>query len=584
MNTDAERILGEFNNTEVDFSAGKTIIEMFEETVENYPNNISVVHKNEELTYRKLNDYVNRLGWILKRYGAATEEIVGVFLQPGIELVISILGVLKTGAAYMPMASEYPEDRIEYMLKDSNSKIIITSRELVPEKKRNKFGVRVIYVEDFKSYDKNYTNLARTAKPDNLVYVIYTSGSTGKPKGVMIENRSLINTCSWYINFFPITPKDNCTKYAGVAFDASVGEIFPPLLAGASLYIISEDIKLDVEKLNEYYNDNNITVSFLPTQFAEMFMATENHSLKILFVGGDKLKQYIHNDYNVVNAYGPTEATILATSFTVNKFYDNIPIGKPISNYKIYIIDKNKNLCPIGTPGELCISGIALARGYLNRPELNTEKYIANIYATDDEKRNGYDRLYKTGDLARWLSDGNIEFLGRIDFQVKIRGFRIELGEIETKLVGLSGVEDAAVLAHNDSFGNKFLCAYYVSTEKLGKDELKANLSKDIPNYMVPNIYIHMTKFPITPNGKIDRKALPIPDLSKELAKNYIAPENEKEKFIAGVWGEVLGIEKVGVKDNFLDIGGSSLKAVAITAKLQLKYEIKEVIAKLFFK
>ena len=573
--TGITEMIKEFNDTDAEFPRDKTIIECFEAVVDKYPSNISVVHNEDKLTYKKLNDHGNRLGWILKRYGVSTEQIVGIFLQPGIDMITSILGVLKTGAAYMPMASEYPEDRIEYMLKDSNSKIIITSKNMLPEGKKDKFGVEVLYVEDFKSYDKHFTNLDRTAEPDNLAYVIYTSGSTGKPKGVMIENRSLINLCTWHIREFNVTSEDNCTKYAGVAFDASVWEIFPPLFAGASLHIISKDIKLDVEKLNKYYNENNITVSFLPTQFAEMFMAADNHSLKTMLIGGDKLKQYTPKKYSLINAYGPTEATILATTFKVDKFYDNIPIGKPASNYKVYVIDKEMKLCPIGTPGELCISGVALARGYLNRQELSAEKFIPNPFATDDEKSNGYDRLYKTGDLSQWLPDGNVEFLGRIDFQVKIRGFRIELGEIETKLVGIPSIEDVAVLAHDDPFGNKYLCGYYISKTDLDKEDIKKNLANNMPDYMVPNVYVPMKEFPITPNGKIDRKALPIPDLTDELAKNYVAPANKKEKDVAEVWGEVLGIEKVGTKDNFFDIGGSSLKAVSISAKLQMRYEVK---------
>ena len=353
------------------------------------------------------------------------------------------------------------------MLEDSNSPILITSKELVAKEVESNLQAKVLDIHNIDLSEDKQLKLEINISPDDPAYVIYTSGSTGKPKGVIIKHISLINICMWHIKEFNVTENDNCTKYAGVAFDASVWEIFPTILAGASLHIIPDEIKLNLGQLNNYYNNNQITVSFLPTQFAEIFMRTDIKHLKTLLIGGDKLKNYLPQKYNIVNAYGPTETTILATTFRVDKKYDNIPIGKPVSNYKVYIVDNSNKLKPIGFSGEICISGIGLAKGYLNREQLTKEKFITNPFATEEQGKNGYDRLYKTGDLGRWLPDGNIEFLGRKDFQVKVRGYRIELGEIENKIKSCAYIRGNTVIARTSSDGQKYLCAFYTKKEDL---------------------------------------------------------------------------------------------------------------------
>ncbi|MGB7605328.1 MAG: condensation domain-containing protein, partial [Lutisporaceae bacterium] len=396
-----------------------------------------------------------------------------------------------------------------------------------------------------------------------------------KPKGVMIEHSSLINLCKWHIDYYEVTEKDNSTKYAGFGFDASVLEIFPYIITGAAIHIIDEEIKLDVEKLNEYYNENNITISFLPTQICEQFMKIENKTLRYLLAGGDKLRYFEGKNYKVVDNYGPTENTVVTTSFVVDKEYENIPIGKPISNTQIYIINKENKLQPIGIPGELCIAGDGIARGYLNREELTAEKFIENPFAEGQ-------KLYKTGDLARWLPDGNVEFLGRIDNQVKVRGYRIELGEIENQLLSHSDIKEAIVIARDDKDNNKYLCGYIVSDREEIVSDLRDYLAKELPEYMVPAYFIKLDKLPLTANGKVDRKALPEPDGSITTGTEYAAPSNEIEEKLAEIWQEVLDVQRVGINDNFFELGGHSLKAINIAAKINKELNVSVPLREMF--
>ena len=573
-NVDLNRLLKEFNDTEIPFSSDKTIIDLFEYIASKYPLNRAIFFNGTHLTYKELNQRANQLAGTLLNCDVGAEDIVGILVEPCLEMIIAILGVLKSGAAYMPIAPEYPAERIALMLSDSSSKVLLTTKEMLGNNDCCK-NIRIFDLEDSDTYNADTNNIKRNTTPNTLAYVIYTSGSTGKPKGVMIENRSLVNLAEWNTRAYEMGSTDRCTKYAGFGFDASVYEVFPPLIVGAELYIIDKETKLDLEKLCKYYKENKLTISFLPTQFAEMYMDTTDSPLKALLASGDKLKKFKSQTYKLHNGYGPTEATILAIDNIIDRDYDNIPIGKPISNYKIYIVDKNMNLCSIGEEGELCISGVGLARCYLNRPELTAEKFISNPFATEEERCNDYGRLYKTGDLAQWTSDGNIEFLGRIDFQVKVRGFRIELGEIETKLIGISNIEDAVVLALDDGNGDKFLCAYYISEESIEREFIKNILLKDLPSYMVPNIYVKMNTFPLTANGKIDRNALPKPEVNIEQNKKYVAPSDIAENNVVEVWQNILGVKKIGIEDDFFDLGGNSLKAVGTISKLSLNYDVK---------
>jgi thioesterase domain-containing protein/acyl carrier protein len=377
-----------------------------------------------------------------------------------------------------------------------------------------------------------------------------------------------VNACAWQSEYYNIEERDHIAQYAPFVFDASILEIFPCLIQGASLYIIAEEIKMDPHLLNNYYEKMDITFSFLPTQFCELFMELENHSLRVLLAAGDMLRKFIKRNYRLYNNYGPTENTVVTTSMPVETQSQNIPIGTPIYNNYVYILDKNMQVQPIGVPGELCIGGDGLARGYLNRPELTAEKFIDFHHS----------RLYRTGDLARWLPDGNIEFLGRIDQQVKIRGFRIELGEIEMRLIGHHEIKEAVVICREHATGNKYLCAYIVRSDEIAVElssaELREYLSQRLPEYMIPAYFIQVEKIPLTLNGKIDRKALPAPEIKS--GKEYTAPKSEVEQKLVGIWSKVLGLEKdvVGIESHFFEMGGNSLNLIIMIGEIQKEFGI----------
>ncbi len=553
-------ILDEFNDNKTNPPKNETFLNKFDEIVDIYGNNIAVINESESISYKEIDLKSNQLAhYLINTYSLVTNDTICLLFDPSIEMIISILAVFKAGAAYVPIAPEFPFERRNYIYKDSRAKVLITQELFIlnmTDKETLCFNIDEF---DYNKYSDKHPNIYSTNT--DLAYIIYTSGTTGKPKGVMLEHKALLNYCQWNQDFYQLTYKDKLTKYAGFGFDASVWEIFPVLYVGGSLHMISKDIKLQPQLIADYINDNKISISFLPTQFAEILMQLDLSSLRYLWTGGDKLKTITKNNNLLVsNNYGPTEACVSTTAFIVDDFYNNIPIGKPIANYKVYILDDNLNICPIGVPGELCVAGEGLARGYVNLDEL-TDKVFINHPTLKQ-------RIYRTGDLATWKDDGNIEYLGRIDLQVKIRGYRIELGEIETRLVLIDGVSDAVVLALDDKNNNKYLCGYYVADNKLDRLPIQHKLKEYLPYYMVPDVYVQMDKFPLTPNGKVNRKILPEPDLSS-LQAEYVAPRNEMEEKIATIWAEVLDINQIGIDDSFFAIGGNSIKAISVISILQ---------------
>ncbi|HLP60854.1 MAG TPA: amino acid adenylation domain-containing protein, partial [Candidatus Deferrimicrobium sp.] len=564
--TDEEKnqVLHRFNDTKADYPHQKTIHRLFEEQSAKMPGNLAVVGNAYDgramnLTYMKLNENANRLAKVLRDKGVDSNFPAAIMLKPSQEIIIGLLGILKAGGTFLPIDHNLPLDRITYILKESGTRLLITSEEL---SQKIRYEGEIIIIENVDSNNGEIANPRPVNKSGDAAYIIYTSGSTGKPKGVVIEHGSLVNLCYWHNNYYEVTADDRATKFASFGFDASVWEIFPYLIKGAAIYIVPEEIKLDVRVLNRFYEDNGITISFLPTQVCEQFMKIENKTLRVLLTGGDKLKSLVKKSYRLYNNYGPTENTVVTTSFPVTEFSPNIPIGKPIANNQVYILDRDNNLQPVGIPGELCIGGDGVARGYLNRPELTAEKFIDfpdSSYILEGSK------LYRTGDLARWLPDGNIEFLGRIDFQIKVRGFRIELGEIENQLLNIENINEAVVLAKEDKNGEKYLCAYFTANKTIDGASIKDNLSKNMPSYMVPSYFIPIAGFPLTPNGKLDRKALPDPETSTH--RDYTPPANEMEKILSEVWEDVLN-KKVGIHDNFFEIGGDSIKTILISSKL----------------
>ncbi|OWA33505.1 non-ribosomal peptide synthetase [Saccharibacillus sp. O16] len=551
------------------FTAERPIHQLIHEQALREPQRAAVVHEDGTLTYEELDQRSDVLAAELREWGLGSGRIAGILARPSAEMILSVLAVLKTGAAYLPIDPEYPNDRIRFMLEDSGADLLLLTPGMsAPEG----FSGQSWNVDNHREWRLPSERIEQGA-PLDPAYVIYTSGSTGTPKGVVIEHRSLINLAQWHIDHFRVSAEDRTVKYAGFGFDASVWEIFPYLLAGASIHMIPEDLRLDPAGLNEHFNAKGISIAFLPTQLCEQFMEYENYSLRVLLTGGDKLKSFRPRPYELHNCYGPTENTIVTTSHLVTEMEDNIPIGKPVRGSQILILDDYGHLQPVGVAGELCVAGDGLARGYLNRPELTAEKFVAHPY------REGA-RMYRTGDLARWKRDGTIEFLGRLDHQVKIRGFRIEIGEIEQRILEREGVRDCVVVALKDAAGDAYLCAYVESDQEFAHSQWAEELGRTLPDYMVPAHFVTLDKMPINANGKIDRRALPEP--KRAAAASYEAPAPGMEQQLHELWSGVLGHDRFGALDRFFDIGGHSLQAAVLRAQIERRFGAKFSIRELF--
>ncbi|PWK65013.1 surfactin family lipopeptide synthetase A, partial [Mucilaginibacter oryzae] len=398
------------------------------------------------------------------------------------------------------------------------------------------------------------------SRPSGLAYVIYTSGSTGQPKGVMIEHRNVINLCYWHKEAFGITAADRATLYAGVAFDASVWEAFPYLLSGAHLHVIPDELRLDTAKLHEYYRNNGISISFLPTQIAERFQEEGHTTLRYLLTGGDRLRTYTPKNHALVNNYGPTENTVVSTSCVLSAEQQLLPIGRPISNVRVYIMDENQHLQAVGCPGELYIGGAGVGRGYLNQASLTKGRFIADPYRPGE-------LLYRSGDMGRWQADGQIVFLGRRDEQLKIRGYRVEPGEIEHAMLHLPGVKAAVVTVwrSEEAEAENELVAYIVGEVTADIGELRSALSEGLPGYMLPSHYFKLDHLPLTPNGKLDKRALPIPASANiPQSRKPVGPTDAIEEKLLMAWKKVLGEQIISIHDNFFEVGGTSLKVMKL--------------------
>jgi len=502
-----------------------------------------------------------------------SETLIGVCVERSLEMIVGILGILKAGGAYVPLEPAYPQERLDFMLKDAQIQILLTQKHLRTSNLIRHLPLVICLDSEWEDIanesDKNPMN---KTTPDNLAYVIYTSGSTGQPKGVEIRHVGLVNLVLWHQNTYHLTVADRATLLAGISFDASVWETWPYLAAGASIHIPDENTRISPSKLLEWLTAEQITLCFLPTPLAQAVLEQElpnNLTLRALLTGGDKLQTPPDKvlSFDLVNHYGPTENTVVTTwaivSNTQNSSYP--PIGRPITNTQVYVLDKQMQEVPIGVSGELYIGGIGLARGYLNRPELTAEKFIHNPFSDDPEAR-----LYKTGDLVRYLSEGNLDFLGRIDHQVKMRGFRIELGEIEAVLTQHPKIREIVVMAREDIPGDKRLIAYVVAKQPVpSTSELRQFLAEKLPDYMIPSAFVSLETLPLTPNGKVDRQALPKPqEIEREAEAAYVAPQTELEQTIATVWQAVLHQENVGIQESFFELGGHSLLLVQMQEKL----------------
>ncbi len=583
------KIISTFNKTKVNFPYKNTIQELFEVQVKKNKSEVAVICENGKLfkgktflTFDELNQESNKLANNLRKKGVGPDKIVGLTLDRSFEMIIGIWGIIKAGGAYLPILPETPPERIQYMLANSGAEII-----LVQNKYKNKISndIEICDLDEPASYSGSVDNPLIINSPTDLVYVIYTSGSTGKPKGVMIEHRSLVNRLNWMQRFYPLNSNDIILQKTPYSFDVSVWELFWWGMVGAKMCFLEPGGEKNPFVIAESIKKNRISVMHFVPSMMNLFLdyaesKNENdikqlNTLKYIFASGEALnpahvKRFntLLGEYNktkLINLYGPTEATVDVSYYECpdNNDFDKIPIGKPIDNIQLYVVKDNK-LADIGEEGELCIAGIGLARGYLNNVQLTNEKFIPNIV-------NPSEKMYKTGDLARWLPDGNIEYLGREDHQVKIRGFRIELGEIENNIREYKGIRDCVVIVHKYSEDVINIIAYLVSSEEIDIEELKINLSQYLPEYMVPNHFVILEKIPLTSNGKTDRKSLPIPE---QVAKHKVhlnpvkaLSSDEIENKLLLIWRELLGIENIGLSDNFFDLGGNSI----LMARQQIK-------------
>ena len=545
------------------------VVSLVEAMARRYPDAQALSFGEDTLTYGELDRAANRLAHRLLQLGAGRETPVGVLLDRSVYLVAAWLAVLKAGAAYLPMDPGYPTARLQHMLSDSGAPVLISEdgfSELIAGFQGN--VLKLDATEALTSYGDDRSPDIRL-QPDQLAYLIYTSGSTGVPKGVAVEHRALANLVGWHNRVYEVRKSDRATQLAALSFDASVWEVWPYLAAGASVHMVDEHTRQSPTALWKWLVDKGITLSFVPTPLAEAMLREpipETHSLRAMLTGGDRLHGGdlpARLSFRLINHYGPTENAVVSTCGEVDlaTAKESAPsIGWPIDNIQAYVLDERMGLQADGVPGELYVGGCSLARGYWRRQALTEERFVANPF-TEGE------RLYRTGDRVRRRVDGSIEFLGRVDEQVKVRGFRIELGEIEHALASHDGVREAVVISREDTPGDPRLVAYVVGNTSL--EALTAHLKKRLPVYMVPSAFVVLDELPLTSNGKVDRKALPLPEGGRQLEQAYVAPSSDTEQCLATIWRDVLGIEQVGVYDNFFDLGGHSLLLMRVHAMLE---------------
>ncbi|WP_250193353.1 non-ribosomal peptide synthetase [Bacillus velezensis] len=565
-NAETNRVIYQFNQTKSDYPRHETISRLFERQAKETPDARAVVYDGQILTYRELNERANRIAAALRSNGVGPESVVALLTGRTTELASGILGILKAGGAYLPIGDDVPRERAEWMLKDCKADILLQSDKLdgLP------LSGKRLFIEDIQTKaGLSSENPEPLGGPESLAYMIYTSGSTGAPKGVMIEQRSVIRLVK-NSNYIDFTPEDRLLFTSSLGFDVTTFEIFGPLLNGASLYVSDQETYLDSDVLETFIQQNGITTLWLTSSLFNHLSEQNEHvfsGLSRLIIGGEALSPSHVNrvrsalpHLSVWNGYGPTENTTFSTCFLIEQSYDHsIPIGRPVGNSTAYIINSRGTPQPIGVIGELCTGGDGVARGYFGRPELTEEKFVPNPFVPGE-------RMYRTGDLARWLPDGTIEYAGRMDDQVKIRGYRVELGEIEAALRSLDGVKEAAVSVRTGQSGNKELIAYMSLQADMDTEKVRSLLSRQLPNYMVPAYMMELEKLPLTPNGKLDRKNLPEPELALQTA--YTAPRNELEEQLSVIWQEVLGTKQVGIEDSFFELGGDSIKALQVSARL----------------
>ena len=566
-----EEILFRFNNSIADYPREKTIVHIFEEQVKRVPNHIAVCFNEMQLTYSELNESVNKVARYLKGKQIAAEEIIGIMVEPSLEMVIGILGILKAGGTYLPINPEYPKERVQFMLEDSGAKLLLVTEEINLES--YDLQIESMSFEAILKNIKETSDLPIVSKPHHVAYIIYTSGTTGKPKGAMIEHHNVVRLLYNDKCLFDFSEKDTWTMFHSMCFDFSVWEMYGALLYGGTLVIVSKGVARDPSLFYQLLKQHQVTVlNQTPTAFSNLQKIAledkeEGINLRYIIFGGEALQPNLLKEWHtryaqtkLINMYGITETTVHVTYKEIGdeEIARNISnIGKPIPTLSTYIMDKNLKLLPIGVPGELCVAGEGVCRGYLNRPELTNQKFITNPYKPNE-------RLYRSGDLARFLSNGELEYLGRIDQQVKIRGHRVEIGEVENLILKHEIIQQATVVVREDKQGEKYLCAYIVSDQKVTAELMRKYLHNILPDYMIPSYFVQLESLPMTTNGKINKKELPEPQdyIVTEVA--YVAPQNTNQQIMAQIWQEELGVHKIGIHDNFFSTGGDSIKAIRI--------------------
>ncbi|WP_340035122.1 plipastatin non-ribosomal peptide synthetase PpsC [Bacillus sp. FSL K6-0993] len=559
-------LIHELNRTKIDYPRNETISRLFEMQAEQTPNAVAIVSDTQVFTYEDLNSWANQIASVLQIKGVGPDSVVALLTGRTPELIAGMLGILKAGGAYLPIASDLPVERIAYMLSDSGAALLLQSEKT--EKQLLDIECEQIIIEDIQKQGET-KNVDSSAGSHSLAYIIYTSGSTGKPKGVMIEQRSVIRLVK-NSNYITFTPEDRLLMTSSIGFDVGSFEIFGPLLNGAALHLSDQQTFLDSHQLKRYIEHQGITTIWLTSSLFNHLTEQNEQTfsqLKHLIIGGEALSpSHVNRIRNVCpevsiwNGYGPTENTTFSTCLHIQKTYElSIPIGRPVGNSTAYILNQWGVLQPVGAVGELCVGGDGVARGYLGRPDLTKEKFVPHPFAPGD-------RLYRTGDLARWLPDGTIEYVGRIDDQVKVRGYRVELGEIESALRQIDGVKEAAVLARRAQTGSKELFGYISVKAGTNAEQVRSLLARSLPNYMIPAYIIEMETLPLTSNGKLNRKALPEPNFTSK--QTYAPPRNDLEDQLVLIWQEVLGIQRIGIEDSFFELGGDSIKALQVSARL----------------
>ncbi|HEX2926727.1 MAG TPA: amino acid adenylation domain-containing protein [Ruminiclostridium sp.] len=563
-----ERLLVDFNSTKTEYTRDRTISELFEEQAGKTPDEKALILGTRFMTYHELDEKSNRLAKRLQEKGVGRDVIVGLLTTRSMEMLVGIIGILKAGGAYLPIDPEYPRDRVLYMLEDSKAGILLTEGNLAGE-----LGFRgeIIDLQSEEAYSKETGNVNAGSTPDSLAYVIYTSGSTGRPKGVMLEHRSVINFIKGITDIIDFSNGKTIICITTLSFDIFVLETLLPLTKGLRVVIADERQQMEPEALRELIVENHADMlQTTPSRMQMILNGAENldfiGSLKEIMLGGEafpgtlltELKK--HTRARIYNMYGPTETTVWSTVKELTQ-ETHVSIGKPIANTQIYILDKNTRPQPVGITGELYIGGDGLARGYLNSPELTREKFVPSPFGAGV-------KIYRTGDLGRWLPDGNIECLGRVDNQVKVRGYRIETGEIEHHLLQHEAIKEAAVVADRDKHNMNCLYAYIVTVKDVPAAEIRSYLLERLPEYMVPSAFVKLDRLPVTPNGKLDRKSLPKPDIALLNTDEYEKPVNELEEKLAAIWSEILGIDKVGTKSRFIELGGHSILIMSAIARI----------------